>query len=447
MTRQSSSFARAFLLTAPVITALVYHERTFTAVAVGTMGLLGHWISTRSGADDESADSSYFFGFLLTLTILAVGLYKLGAVAGGTATPGASLSRDSTTIVLGFLRDLSAGLLLTILGLFLRQLRALATTQVASPDVHAITAERELIRKLDALLEVWRSMPDQEARESLHHTGTVAQVAVATLRKEVIEASKRMTAATRKLDDAVSTATQAMTRAAAGVSESLSLTTQRLQEDTTHHLSTFSEHLGVSIKALGNEVALVLSTMEEQRIRAGEALARAHSETAKIQADAANHQREHLELWRTTLEQSRAALDHLHKSLDEEYRRGMEGYASSGQAFAELTTRTVTHIESLPDPATRLEQLWAGMSGLDSRLTEASKGLIGQITELRSGSDHLAASFTNLGESSHVAAGAITSGSQHYAQELQRELRHMNELVDEYVSMLQATTKALRMTT
>src|SRR5690606_73912 len=126
MNRQSTVFAITFVIAAAAVAGLVYLGRPLYALGAGAAGSLVHWATARGGGHEgEVADASYCCGFLLTLVFLGVGLYRIGAqsAAGGTID------------ILGFLEDLAAGLMLTVTGLLIRQVRTLAGSRAAPAAV------------------------------------------------------------------------------------------------------------------------------------------------------------------------------------------------------------------------------------------------------------------------------------------------------------------------
>src|SRR6185369_8888121 len=152
MKKHGLVFIAAFAPAAAGVGALVYMQRPMQAVAAGTAGVLLHWaLSARNGDDGELADASYFFGFLLTLVFLAVGLYTLGASA---------QQRDSANVIVGFLRDLAAGLLLTIVGLVVRQVRTLSASRTAVTDASLTEAQRELAAAMRVLVQAMQRRPE-----------------------------------------------------------------------------------------------------------------------------------------------------------------------------------------------------------------------------------------------------------------------------------------------
>lgn len=428
MNRQGIAFATSFIVAVCFVAPLVYFDQTFWALAVGIAGLICHWRWSREGSvDDEVADASYFLGFMLTLVFLAVGLYKLGAPAASAVTSGGKSpnAAGSTTVILGFLKDLAAGLALTIVGLGVRQMRTLAGAAIRSSENSLLAAQLQLTRNLEALIKVWSERPEHQVLEELHESRTIARDATASLHKDVIAAGKRMLAMSAKLEDAATDATQTMTRAASALSESLSQTMQRVDA----------------------EVALLLVTFQQQREQTSGALTDAQKAASKMREDADAHLHQHLNLWRETLDRARAALAAVHQSLDEEYRRGLDGFASAGTAFADLTKQTVRYVEALPNPASRLSGLWDGVTKLDTTLTAAINGAIGELGVLRDRSEKAAAALGQLGGSATASATSISSGGERFASELEREIRQMNRLVDEYILLLQAATRSAHVRT
>ena len=389
MNRQSLTFIITFLLAAAGVAPLVFTGLPLYALGAGIAGLVVHWALSRGGdRDGEVADSSYFFGFLLTLVFLTVGLYRLGVQAGA----GGSVQ------ILGFLEDLAAGLALTIAGLLIRQVRTLAGARAAADS--ASDVQRKLADNLQSMIELWRARPEHQVLDVLEQSRSAARDAAQQLDRNIAAAGTRMLESVERLDQATMAATQSMTRAASGVSTTMSEMSQRLEVEIQHVL-------------------------------------------AAVQKAASQHEQQ-LELWRTSLEHARTSLDQAHTGLDEQYRRSMEGFAASGEAFARLAGETTAYVERLPNPAERLAGLWDGVRQLETDLIEAIGGSVMELGSLRERAEQLRMSLDNLGGSSDRAAAQIGSGGEKLAGSLQRELAQMNEIIEEYVALLEKTPRSLK---
>src|SRR5512133_292718 len=140
VTRHALRFVATFLPTAAAVGALVLTGRPEAALAAGVAGLVLHWLLTsKPQHDGELADASYFFGFLLTLIFLAAGLVALGSAAA-----------TGPAVVIGFLKDLGAGLVLTVVGLLMRQVRTLAAVErgAPTPNDSLTEAQRDLAQAM-----------------------------------------------------------------------------------------------------------------------------------------------------------------------------------------------------------------------------------------------------------------------------------------------------------
>ena len=390
MNRQSVSFVLTFLVAAAAVAAFVYNGQPLYGVGAGVGGLLVHWLVSRGGNHEgEVADSSYFFGFLLTLVFLVVGLYRIGVQAG---TGGA-------VNILSFLEDLAAGLALTVTGLLIRQIRTLATApeskSASTPDVMS-----RLVANLETMTELWRARPEHQVVDLLDKSRSAAREAAEQLDRSIASAGERMLKSVERLDEATTAASQSLTRAASGVSSSITEVAQRLEV----------------------EIQQVLAAVQQAR---------------------AQHEQQ-LEVWQKSLEQARAALAAAQRGLEEEYRLNMEGFATTGEAFRQLAEQATMHVQSLPDPAERLAGLWDGVRQLETDLTEAIAGSIMELGALRERSEELNVELRSLGVSAEQVARQLGTGGDQMAAALRRELEQMSGIIEEYVRMLEKTPPALK---
>lgn len=401
-------FFFAFALTAGAVAALVLTHRLAAALGAGTAGLLLHWwLSAGKENDGELADSSYFFGFLLTLIFLAAGLFTLSPAAGSTKGPDLPL----------FLTELGSGLVLTIVGLMVRQVRTLSSVGRAAPEAAtALTdAQRGLAEAMQALVQALKNRPEEIAANELRDTRAKAREAAESLEQTTVRATQRVEASIIKLEDATITVTSAMLRAASGLGESLTTNTQRMQI----------------------EVAAVLTLLETQRVGLEESLRRSEVAAATTQREISEQLKAQLDEWRVTLQASRAFLVAAHESIDGEYRRGLETLTSAGATFSELAEKVSRDVEALPDPAERLTGLWDGVRSLERTLTSSIGGACEELETLAQRSSELSTALVKLERTTGSAAGNIERGGAELGETLRRELTQMNQLLEEYTRLLE----------
>jgi hypothetical protein len=443
--RQQRVFVSTLVASAIVMGTLVYIGHPGWGLAAGISGILVHCRLSRGGKDDgELADASYFFGFLLTLVFLTIGLLKLGASPRSAPlgpTPGGTSA--SSLGVLAFLKDLALGLVLTIVGLTVRQARTLSAT-TAGEATGDTSSQAELVEKLETLIELWRPRPEGRTIQELQESGSITQNAAELVQRRLMVASKRMLSVVRRLDDATSSIIQELTRSASGLGDSLSQMTQRVEAEVVNAGKALGDSVTRLTKTVEAEVSEILEVVEQQRVASTNALAAAQAESERSRRDAEIKLREHLESWRVALEQAKGVLDEAHRNLDSEYRRGVEAYASSGVAFAELAERTTSYISAMPNPAERLAGLWSSVSELEATLRDAIVGSASELEVLRERSEHLTKELSRLGEGVGAAANTIDFDGGRLTGALQRELKQMNSIVEEYLLLLEATTNSIR---
>jgi chromosome segregation ATPase len=282
--------------------------------------------------------------------------------------------------------------------------------------------QRQLADNIKAMIELWRARPEHQVLDALEQSRSAARDAATRLDRDLAAASGRMLESVERLDQATRNTMNALTRSAESAGRSMTDLAERLEVD-----------IGTAVRSVQSATSQVLQTIEEQRTAANQALTSAQA-----------HHQQQLELWRSNLEQARTALEQAHRGLDEQYRRSMAGFAASGEAFAELASKTTAHIESLPDPAARLAGLWDGVRRLETDLTSAIAGAVMELGTLRERAEQLRTSLDQLGGSTDRAADMIGSGGDRLAGSLQRELAQMNSIIDEYVTLLEKTPRSLK---
>jgi hypothetical protein len=399
-------------------------------VLAGAAGLFTHWaISARvakGNADDvEAADSSYFFGFILTLAFLTAGLYTLGDTAPAAMGAGGETGDRMriSDVVLRFLKDLAAGLALTILGLAVRQVRALSATQSDVGDDDETTGEppatEELTAAIAALTAAFHGRAQEATVQDLEQARAAAKNAVTDRDRTAVEATRRIAHSVGELERAVATANANMLRSVSGLGDSMAQTMERMEL----------------------EMNAVLQAIVGQREASFLALDAAQRAGAEIQTDAASQVEEHMRGWRETLQSARENLAAVHQSLDDEYKRGLEGFARSGRAFADLTERATADVQELPNPAERLAGLWESVRALEGSLKGSVQGASLGLDELRGRAEHLGVAIDAVVASSDRASTAVTASGVQLAEALRAELRRMNEILEEFTKLIERSER------
>jgi chromosome segregation ATPase len=381
MRKNSWVFLLTFLSAAGAVAGLVLAQRTAGALAAGIAGLVLYWaLSTSPTHDGELADASYFFGFLLTLVFLAAGLVSLG---------GATLSGPAG--VLGFLRELGAGLALTIVGLMMRQLRTLAATgrgEAASSD-SLTEAQRELAQAMRVLIRALESRPQEVAAGELQDTRSRAREATEGLERNVVQAAERIETSMRQLEQSTTTVTSTLLRAGSGLSDALTTNVERIQL----------------------EIAGSLAAFETQRRQIETSIADARTAAEETQRRLAEQMAGHAD-----------ALSHV---------------SAAGTAFVELAERVKHEVQALPNPGERLIGLWDDVRSLESTLSDSIAGAAAQLTALGARSEELSKALGRLERSTANAAGTIESGGAELGESIRRELSQMNQVLDEFTRLFE----------
>jgi hypothetical protein len=411
MTSQRTAFVVPFVAASAAVGWLVAAHRPIAAVAAGTIGILLHWaLSARGSAEEgELPDASYFFGFLLTLVFLAGGLYWLGA---GGSPPGAV---DRTLDVRLFLRDLAAGLVLTIVGLLVRQVRVLGLS--AAPDGDTVPArDAALIESMHELTAALRAHGAEEAREA---NGSAREAAEA-LDTALVATARRLESAMERLESAAQQTSDAVLRAGNSLSEGVTHTTGRMQ----------------------SEADALLQSMRRQHEAADEALRHSVETADAVRRETESQLQLQLAEWHGTLTRTQALLATAHERLEVEYTRGLEQFAGAGRAFADLAGKVAAQVESLPDPAARLATLWTSVQALEGGLVDSMGRVTSTMTELEARAANAASGVSAVGGASRAAAERLAAETGMAADTLRRELRQIDQLLEEFVTVLEGRVAA-----
>ena len=407
MRRDGNRFLAYVLVTGSAVAGFVYEQQLLAALIAGAVGLLLHGVltPTRSG-DTETADSSYFFGFLLTLIFLVTGLATLGSRSAGQLGP---------SEILGFLQELGAGLALTIVGLVLRQVRTLwgVETSAAVEAEPLSSAHVQLAEAVRALALQVSRRPDDVVAAELNATRAKAREVTEHLEQTVMHSAGRVEGAMQRLEDASNQ-----------VSSSLLRVTSGLGDTVTNSVGRFEL-----------EVAAVLSALQTRRRELDDELRGAQEHTAQTRQQMAEQMTVQVEEWKATLMQSQRYLAAAQDSIDGEYQRGLTSLTAAGSAFHELALRVGGDINALPNPAERLAGLWDGVRSLESTLEASLLGASEQLVALTARSRSVSESLAELERRSDAASGAIEESAAGLARGLREELNQIDGILDEYTRL------------
>lgn len=378
MKSQRVAFIVPFIGTAGVVAWFASTNSMLSALLAGAAGIMLHWFwsAHSDSADGELADASYFFGFLLTLIFLAAGLFTLGDGKGTGAD------------VHEFLRDLAAGLALTVVGLVVRQIRVLGpvAAQRSSADIPLESrgaVDSSLGESVRELVAVLRVQSGTDVHQEIDESRQRARAAAAALDQSLVAAAERIGRAMSLFEGTMEAATGSVFRAGNSLSEGVTQASGRMN-------SAASE---------------MLEAVRRQRTAADNALS-----------------------------QSLAATASLHEAL----RR----YAEGGEQFAVLANQVAERIETLPDPSERLSTLWQSVQALEQRLVDSITRMTTAIDALNARTTEASTGVRALGQATHTAADRLSTAAGAVAESLRRELKALDQLIDEFVKVLERRVEA-----
>jgi hypothetical protein len=270
-------FVIPLLLGGTSIVLLAIADRRLIALFVGVATILLHWGLTADGKDEETADSSYFLGFLLTLALLVVGLANLGSTATGGSPEG----------VLLFLFDLALGLALTVVGLAVRQMRVLS---IGAPPIN----EQELLRKdLKSLVE----SQTQLAGNISELLGTLSGSALGETIGNSTNALEQAQEAAAALGNKITLSAQAMDTAVRELEAAVRKAAAKIDETS----GRATEQINRGQELLQANVASALEHIKDERNLIDQSLQRSTAAAEKAQAEIGKALLEQVEAWRVEM--------------------------------------------------------------------------------------------------------------------------------------------------
>ena len=278
-----------------------------------------------------------------------------------------------------FLNDLGAGLTITIAGLAIRQVRTLSAPRVEP------TPQQSLEPLLRELIAAVNRLPEDISKREVAIDPRAAE-------REVIAAAPRIHASMLQLEDSVATTVARMTRTASSLGDTLSQAVERVDSQMADVL-----------QQLGKEREAMLAQFEE---------------------------------WRTALGNAHTLLVDGHQTLDTEYRRGLLAVSAAGRTFTQLSNQVAADLKRLPNPAERLEHLWTGVDTLDTKLKDSIGEAGARFVALSKQAQEASASVDRLSQSLRTASANIERGGGEVSATLERELRDVSKVLDDFVGLL-----------
>jgi len=388
--KQSRVFFALFVIAGAGVFQLARMQEPAYAAGAGIAGILLHWrLSSGNDSDAEHADASYFLGFLLTLVLLAAGLWSLASAGTPTAN-----TQPTGLVLYQFLYDLGAGLTITIAGLAIRQVRTLSATRESAAVVVAAPAPPPSLEPLllRELINAVNRLPESITARETSDPAVRAQRSTEHLEHALAESAPRIIATMRQLEDSVTTTAVTLTRSASTLGDALTQTTERI--DT---------QVGEVLQLLAKERAAMLAQFEE---------------------------------WHRALEAAHHLMVDGHQTLDSEYRRGLLAVSAAGRSFTQLSNQVAADLKRLPNPSERLEHLWTNVDALDEKLRNSIGSAGERLTALGAQAQAAGASVERLAASLKTASTQIERGGGEMSASLERELKDVSKVLDDFVALL-----------
>lgn len=396
------------------------------AVGSGIVAIFAHVVlSWGDGHDEEVADASYFLGFLLTLVLLAAGLWKLAPVGIGVGTSTATQVLN----VLPFVHDLAAGFLLTIVGLTARQFRVLAMGAASTATdermrgemLTLLAAQKDLVASTSQLAQKFDGTAISQTIRQADDALLLTNSALAHLKRTVVSVSAAMETAVDRFGNVVGEQSDKLAGAAGIMSSSFAAQTDLVGAQVTQILERIVAHRTVIEQALAESIRVAAETQRT------------------LGADLQGQREE----WQRELDRAHGALAAMHEKLEIEYGRGLKNVSQSAESFALLTADVLSAIDRIPDPSIRLEALWSGIERLDEIVAGNARMAATELDTLseRARSAHQAVDVLSTG--ALTAAGHIQRGGTATGEALRKELQQIDGVLADFHRVLESRIKSL----
>lgn len=369
----------------------------FIQIAVGSAiillyAALDEWAGGRENSED-AVDASYFLGFIMTLLFLIYGLLE-------------SRGGIDAEWVGRFIRDLGVGLAFSVVGLSVRQWRALKAGRVlragddgARGGVSApVVAEMERLAGLAAQLE-----------SSSRQAGPGERERIAEVTRDF---ETRVSQSTKRLGTAIEALIGATSRAAAEIGRASS----GLRTDLKNDLEALSQGVGDVVSEVGKaRTSLKLATEEAQ----------------KTQELVGTTARDQAKEWEAQLRQTHGHLAQLRAVANKETSEALDALKASSGSLKALAEQVLEKIKQMPDPAERLQRLWGTLEKKEADIAAAAGASVGKLEHLGERAGGAADQLDTLNRSALDGAKALSEGAGSIRSALLREADEMDRLVTE----------------
>ena len=252
-------------------------------ILVGAAIIALHGLTGRravNGEGGETADASYFLGFIMTLLFLVFGLM-------------ASRTGIDAAWVAGFIADLGVGLSFTVVGLTVRQIQVLQGSPAAHEPPRHTPVVAEAAQHLLTQAEAMRAVTERIEGQVSGLSKGAREVAAERMAKAVLGFEDRVGEATRKLGGAIDELTNAMARSTVEIEGSSSRLRTALHQD---------------LEALAQEVSRVAAEVTRGRERLFDVLQATSAQAEETQRLVAVTAREQTTEWEAQLRATHAQL-------------------------------------------------------------------------------------------------------------------------------------------
>jgi hypothetical protein len=344
---------------------------------------------------EEATDAPYFLGFVFTMVSLVGGLLDIRE----------SLSDDRW--IAGLVLELGYALLLTVLGLVIRQFLALALPDdqadpqgpVAFPGFDHDTWLRQVVQPMASI---------------------VAQLSAVTSRGEVGATAAAIT----NFDAGVRQATQRLATAIGQHADTMQERDEVLRTNM-QHLRVFEDRIRGALEELNEK----MDTFVRQSKLVFTSLTEVAEQGTKVNRDV-------LDQTRTTLEERRAELAGMRAATEDEWRQALNALRDSSRDLERVGVTMVQAVDQWPNPVDKLTGLWATLDDKEKQLSEAIDAVTQRLKGVGEAAGTTAGSVRALGASADAGATQMGEGARAVRESLDKEAQAMMRLVDELYAFI-----------